>query len=297
MTRFSKWTMLSGALVTIFAGATLVNGTTRYVPNQYSTIQAAINASAAGDNICITASYNDPGFNITKASLSIYSYSGQYNVNLTGLAQISNHVNFNSIYFSSNNNTRDLIQINSGNWYITFWNCLLNQGGNSAKSCVYIKGSDEVRFYNTTFLQAGYGIFAANTRLLCSQESCSFLWINRPIYYSNSTTGTYKELLVDLCSFTQTSTSNAYCVSASFPGMPNGSYGDVSLGRSSFSASGSGSVPIALAGHCSASIGDNTFYACPVPPGKEWSKTSSDRIYSATGNTAASGSNCTAGSY
>jgi len=301
MSRFTRWTLQSVAMFTILAGTTLVNGTTRNVPNQYPNLQAAINASAQYDAISINATYTDPGFNVTKPDLRIYGNGSQFTVTMTGLAQISNSVSFTNLYFTNNNNTRDLFQINPGKWYVSFESCLLNQGGNSLKSCIYDRGSYDLYVHNTTLLSAGYGIYAGNATLVRPLTS-NFLWINRPIYYyctatSNLYPASGPTLSIASCGFTMTSTTNGYCARAAFPNLPNnGSPGSVYAYNSNFSAYGSGSVPIALAGHCGADITYNTFYACPVPPGKEWSKTSTDYV-NANNNTAVSGSNCTPGPY
>ena len=300
MIRFSKGALLSAAALMISAGATFA--TTWNVPGNFSTIQAAINSSSVrdGDALQITASLTDNGFNCTKR-LTIYSPTQYQWIRENGLIQVSSYVIFRNLYIYTYTNG-NLIRTNAGKANgIEVYGCVLYGGGSSSNFIIddYGIGGDGtgsngvggLNFYNTTLTGAGEGIDGYNAHNVYT-SGCNFQWNSKGIYYRSYVSGNDNSMAVDGTTFTSNYTSYGYSAQTLFPNVSG--YDQVRYYNSYFTAGGTGSVPIILAGKTYAYIQNNTFYNCPT--GVDWTKTSTD-IISASGNTDYSGSNCHPGSY
>lgn len=282
MNRFTRFTLFSVTMFMISV-CTVLGQSTWYIPDiNFTTIQNCVNNMwvTDGDYVVITRSYTDPGFNCTKR---LYFSSEGQNVCMDGLAQISNTCSFSNIYFTNSNNTRDIFQINPGSFYVEFWDCVLNQGSNPWKSCIYDRGSAGLYLYRTTLLCAGWGIFADNTSYV-SQWQCQNIWLDRPIQYQNNSSGEGSAgMWISECSFSENTINNGWCTRTAFPNLQPIDFNVVGFQDSYFSANGTGSVPIKLEGHNAAYINYNTFYNCPT--GYRVSQTSNDVIMQNIGNT------------
>jgi hypothetical protein len=288
MSRFSKWTMLPAAMFLIFAGTTL--GATRYVPSQYSTIQAAITASSNGDVIIINSNLsNDPGFNVNK-QLTIQGSVYYTFVCLTGQIQVNSNVTFQYLFIYPSSGTPNLVRTNSGT--VDFIQCYLSGNGGASNYVVDDYGASHIYGYVAVFSYAGTGIDAYNTGYVYLNQGGSN-GVNKCINYRNYSTGSGPYAQIYGCVM-ECSNSNGYCIRTSFPNKSSGTNW-VGVQNSQIAAYDAGCVPIKLDGHSGADINNNTFNKCGT--GYEWSKTSTDVIQSATGNTAASGSNCSPGPF
>jgi hypothetical protein len=294
MGRLGKWALPSAAMFMVFAGT--VSGTTRQVPTtQYPTIQSAINASSStGGDIVLIISQNitDNGFTVNKPvkiqGNAYYTYFYE-----TGTITVSvpsgKNVTFQYLAITSTSSTSNLIKTNASTGTVDFLQCYFYGGSGSSNYVVDDWGIGHIYGYISVFTGAGTGIDALNTGYVYLNQG-GVGSVNKGINYRNNSTssGPYAQMQSNT---SDCQNSNGYIIRTSFPFKTGTNW--VGVSGSYLTANGAGSVPIKLDGHSGADIINNTFLYCPT--GKEWAKTSTDVIQSASGNTAAPGSNCSAG--